>query len=177
MERAPRLGPVLDRFRRIRGVLVLALGAVAVALVPWTAYVSVTLPARHVTHHWDVVWTGFDVFEVSAIVATVFALRRHSPLLPVVAAVAGTALVTDAWFDVVTARPGRELGWSLLGLAGELPLAAICLWLALDAISAPAGPASAADPRPTERPGRSAAAQARPRTAGSEAPSGERTSR
>jgi hypothetical protein len=162
-------------------MLLLVLGTVAVGLVPWTAYVGVTLPARHLTEHWDVLWTGFDVFEVTSIVATVVALRRQSRFLPVVATIAGTALASDAWFDVVTARPGRELGWSLLGLAGELPLAALCFWLALDGLRALASEngaqASGAGPRSRERPDRPGEAREPARTAGSEAPSGGRTSR
>jgi hypothetical protein len=149
--------PLVERVRSRRTGLLVVLGSVALALVPWTAYLGATLPARHVTHHWDVVWTGFDVFEVAAIVATVLAVLRSSPLLPVVAAVAGTALLSDAWFDVITAEPGRELSWALAGLAGELPLAAVCLWLAIDSLRAGATAAetqaSAADPPPTGRPG------------------------
>jgi hypothetical protein len=173
----PHYPPVLDRLRERRGTFLFVLGGVAVGLVPWTTYVSITLPARHLTDHWDVLWTGFDVFEVTSIAATVVVLRRQSRFLPVVAAVAGTALASDGWFDVVTARPGRELGWSLFGLVGEVPLAALCFWLALDALSALAAPASAADPRSRERPDRSEAAQEPARTAGSEAPSAGRTSR
>jgi hypothetical protein len=49
------------------------------------------------------------------------------------AAITGTLLVCDAWFDVLTAQPGSELLESLAeaGLA-ELPLAALCFWLAVD---------------------------------------------
>jgi hypothetical protein len=131
-----------------RDRLVRALGAVAIALVLWTGYLGVTLPARHVTHHWDLVWTGFDVFEVCALVATVVALRHGSVLLPVLAAVAGTALLADAWFDVMTAEPGSELSRSLLGLGGELPLAALCFWLALDRARAAQAPPAGTTERP-----------------------------
>ncbi len=42
-------------------------------------------------------------------------------------------LVCDAWFDVLTARHGGELVEATLeaGLV-ELPLAALCFWLATD---------------------------------------------
>ncbi len=42
-----------------------------------------------------------------------------------------TLLIVDAWFDVLTSPPGRQL-WEALGLAVfvELPLAAVSLWLA-----------------------------------------------
>jgi hypothetical protein len=50
------------------------------------------------------------------------------------ATAAATMLAVDAWFDVLTTPRGRGLAVSL-ALAGlvELPLAAICLWIALHA--------------------------------------------
>jgi hypothetical protein len=161
---------VLERLRRARLWLLLVLGAVSVGLFPWTAYLSATLPSEHVTHHWQVAWAGFDLFEAAALIGTVVAMLKRSALVTVVGAIAGTALVCDAWFDLVTAQPGRELGWALLfALAGELPLAAVCFWVAFEvgeavgAIAA-AGPASAADPPPTAQPGRPAEGRERART-------------
>src|ERR671934_5495 len=84
----------LDSIRRTRLPLLLVLGAVAVALFPWTAYLSATLPSRHVAHHWDIVWVGFDLFEALALAATVIALARCSPRIALIAAVAGTALLS-----------------------------------------------------------------------------------
>jgi hypothetical protein len=175
---------VLKRLRGARIWLVFVLGAIALALVPWTAYLSATLPGEHVAHHWDVAWAGFDVFEVAALTATMVALVRRSPRLPVFAAIAGTALLTDAWFDLLTATPGRDRGWALVeALLGELPLAALCYWLAYDstdaivsAAAAPASASAAAPPAtsPQDRPGQGPAPA---RTAGSEAPSAGRTSR
>jgi hypothetical protein len=175
--RAPHLYPL----RRARLWLLLVLGGVAVGLFPWTAYLSATLPSRHVTHHWDLVWPGFDLFEVAALGATVWALARCSPRVTLFAAVAATGLLCDAWFDVATAEPGRELGWALLeALVGELPLAALCLWISYEATTAAASAearASVAGPPPTEPQDRPAAGSARARTSGSAAPSAERTSR
>ena len=120
---------LVHRLRKGRHWLLLVLGGVVIALFPWTAYVGVTLPSEHVTHHWDLAWAGFDAFEAVALGATLLALVRQSPLLPVVAATAGTALLCDAWFDLITAEPGRELRWALVGaLAAELPLATLCFW-------------------------------------------------
>jgi hypothetical protein len=173
----------VHRLRRARLWLLLVLGGVAVALFPWTAYLSATLPSSHVTHHWDLAWAGFDLFEAVALVATLLAIVRRSALLPMLAAIAGTALLCDAWFDLVTAHPGRELRWALLeALLGELPLAALCFWIAFEVseilgVSAAADPALAADPRPTAQQGRPAAGRAHARTGGSEAPSAGRTSR
>ena len=177
------LGAVRRRELRLRHRATLVYGALALALIPWTAYLSATLPSEHVTHHWQVAWAGFDLFEALALVATVVAMIRRSTLVPMLAAIAGTALLCDAWFDLVTANPGRDLGWSVLeAVVGELPLAAVCFWIAFEVSAVVATvvaehPVSAADPRPTSPPGRPAAGPDAPRTSGSAAPSEGRTSR
>jgi hypothetical protein len=171
---------LVHRLRKGRHWLLLLLGAVVIALFPWTAYVGVSLPSEHVTHHWDLAWAGFDSFEAVALGATLLAVVRRSPHLAVVAATAGTALLCDAWFDLITAEPGRELRWALVGaLAAELPLAALCFWVSLDAIHGiSTGPlASATGLPPTEPPVRLEVDPAAARTPGSEAPTVERTSR
>jgi hypothetical protein len=153
----PGAAQVLERVRRARLWLLLVLGGVAIALFPWTAYLSATLPSKHVTHHWQVAWAGFDLFEAAALAATFVAMLRRSVFVTALASVAGTALLCDAWFDLVTAQPGRDFTWALVfALAGELPLAALCFWIAFEvgevvsAIAA-ADPALAADPPPTAR--------------------------
>jgi len=180
---AARRDRVVARLRRIRRSLLFVVGGVAVALLPWTAYLSATLPSRHVTRHWDIAWAGLDLFEASALVALFVGVVRRSKFVPMVAAVAGTALVCDAWFDVLTASPGWGFDWALVeALVAEVPLAILCFWLAFEAseaigLSAAIGSASAAAPRPTAPRDLPAAAREPARTAGSEAPSGERTSR
>ena len=100
--------PVLKDLRGRRHWLLFVLGGIVLALIPWTAYLSATLPGEHVAHHWDIAWAGFDVFEVIALAATLIALARRSPRLPLFAAIAGTTLLWDAWFDVITANRGSE---------------------------------------------------------------------
>ena len=46
---------------------------VAVALVPWTLYLTFTLPSRHVTFHYDLAWVGFDVALAASFAATAWA--------------------------------------------------------------------------------------------------------
>jgi hypothetical protein len=179
----PRANDVLARLRRVRHWLLLVLGAVAIGLLPWTAYLSATLPSEHVTHHWQLAWTVFDLFEAAALGATVVAILRRSVFVPTFAAITGTALLCDAWFDLVTAAPGSEFYWALVtALVGEIPLAALCFWIAFEVdevLGAIVGadPALAADPRPTSPPGRHAEARGAARRPGSEAPSAGRTSR
>jgi hypothetical protein len=180
---AARRDRIVARLRRARRLLLFIVGGVAVALLPWTAYLSVTLSSKHVTDHWDVVWAGLDLFEASVLVALFVAVMRRSEFVPMFAAIAGTALVCDAWFDVMTASPGTDFDWALIeALVAELPLAALCYWVAFEAseaigLSAATGSASAVAPRPTSPPDQPAEGREPARRAGSEAPSAGRTSR
>jgi hypothetical protein len=178
---AARRDRIIARLRRIRVWLLLIVGGVAVALLPWTAYLSATLPSKHLTEHWDVAWAGLDLFEATSLVLLFFAIVRRSPFVPMFAAVAGTALLCDAWFDLTTS--GSGFYWALAeALGAELPLAALCFWLAFEVseaigLSAATGAASAAAPRPTLPRDQPEVAREPARRPGSEAPSAGRTSR
>jgi hypothetical protein len=112
----------------------LLLAGFAVALFPWTAYLAYALPSRHLTPHWSVAWAGFDLMMACGAIATLVAILRRSRYLAILASVTGTFLICDAWFDLITARAGSELfESSLLALFGELPMAALCFWIARDA--------------------------------------------
>jgi hypothetical protein len=110
------------------------LAVVAVGLVPWTLYLTFTLPSRHVTFHYDLAWVGFDVALAGSFAATAWAMLRGSQWLAPLAAVTGTMLCCDAWFDVVTSHGGSEL-WEAVAEAAlaELPLAAVCAFIVYDA--------------------------------------------
>src|SRR3954465_14682473 len=92
----------------------MALGVVAVALVPWTLWLTFTLPTRHVTHHYRGAWVGFDIFLAVAFGATALAALQASEWLQPLAALTGTMLLCDAWFDVVTSAGGDEMGRAVL---------------------------------------------------------------
>jgi hypothetical protein len=113
--------------------LAVALAAIALLLLPWTVFIIATLPAEHRTPHWAIAWGGFDVALALAAATTAWALARRPDWVPVPASITGTLLICDAWFDVLTSQPGGELVEAALsaGLA-ELPLAALCFWLARD---------------------------------------------
>ena len=113
--------------RLIAGVF----GLVAVLLLPWAVFLKWRLPSHHVVRHWDTAWTGFDLALAIALVGLAVCLLRRSPWTQVVAAVAGTMLLCDAWFDVVTSTGTGDLVTSLV-LAGlvELPLAGFAVVLA-----------------------------------------------
>jgi hypothetical protein len=127
------LGPAGIRIPLPRWV-VLLLALVAVFLVPWTLYLTFTLPSRHVTLHYDLGWVGFDIALAVSFAATAWAAFRGSQWLVPLAAVTGTMLLCDAWFDVVTSHPGSEMWEAIVEAAfAELPLAAVCAFIVYDA--------------------------------------------
>jgi hypothetical protein len=112
----------------------LLLALVAVALVPWTLYLTFTLPSRHLTSHYDVAWIGFDIALTVAFAATAWAALRGSHWLVAFAAVTGTMLLCDAWFDIVTSQAGSEMFEAIAeAVLAELPLAALCAFIVYDA--------------------------------------------
>jgi hypothetical protein len=110
----------------IRRVLLAFIGAAAVVLVPWTAYLAGTLPDDHGTTQWRLAWVGFDVgLACCFAVATWLGARLGRGAVPVLAATAAL-LCCDAWFDVVLdwTDPDR---WTSVALAllVEVPLAVL----------------------------------------------------
>jgi len=106
------------------------LAAVAVGLVPWTLWLTFSLPAKQVNHHYELAWVGFDVALAAMFAVTASAAyRRSRALMPLAAAVAAM-LVSDAWFDIVTATPGERVEAILEACLAELPLAVICALVA-----------------------------------------------
>src|SRR5271168_887289 len=111
---------VLNRMRRIR--LSLMIGG-SIAMIPWLAYLSLTLPENYVAHNWPVTWIGFDLLLVGFMLATaVFGYLRRQVLL-FSAFTSGVLLFCDAWFDLMTAGP-NDMWVSLVQAFGiEVPLA------------------------------------------------------
>jgi hypothetical protein len=111
--------------------VVLAFTATGLGLLPWTIWLSTSLSPRHVTHRWDLAWSGFDTGLAVLFLATAFAAYRRSPWVGALSAALGTLLVTDAWFDIVLESHADELRQSIiLALVAELPLALFCFWIA-----------------------------------------------
>ncbi len=106
--------------------------ALAVLLVPWTAYLFLTLPTTARAENYDLAWGGFDVGLVVLLALTGVAAVRRSPWLAAVAGGTATVLVADAWFDVVMAEGGEDR-WVAVAMAVlvEVPLAVVCGWLAV----------------------------------------------
>jgi hypothetical protein len=117
--------------KRPHGRLGAVLAIVALALVPWAVVLGVVLPAEHVARNWDVAWSGFDVALSLSLLITAFGALRRRDWLSVAATASGTLLLCDAWFDVLTASGGTDLGLALaLAALVEVPLAGVCFLLA-----------------------------------------------
>jgi hypothetical protein len=125
--------PVTTRVPLPRWVTPL-LALTAAGLVPWTLYLTFTLPSRQVTEHYDVAWVVFDIALLSAFAVTAYLAVRGSEWLVPFAAATGTMLVCDAWFDVVTSIGGNDWVEAVLeAIFAELPLAAVCALIVYDA--------------------------------------------
>jgi len=126
------MGPVSDlTWIRRRALPILTL--VALFLLPWTVWLTVTLPSRHVSEHWDAAWVGFDTAEIVAIATTVLGIYRRAVWVEVTASIAGTLLLADAWFDIVLSGGDEKLWIALVqAVVAELPLAFLCFSIALD---------------------------------------------
>jgi hypothetical protein len=106
----------------------------AIGTVPWVAYLAMTLPQRVTAVHYRAVWVGFDIGLVLMLAVTAYQAWRGRPRVALPAVSTATMLVIDAWFDVLTTPRGMDLVVAVvLAAAVELPLAAICLWIALHA--------------------------------------------
>jgi len=110
----------LGRIRRIR--VSLMIGS-SIAMIPWLAYLYVTLPDRYVAHNWTVTWVGFDILLVVFMLATAVLGYLRRQLLMLAAFTSGVLLICDAWFDLMTAGP-KDLWLSVTtALLIEVPLA------------------------------------------------------
>jgi hypothetical protein len=104
----------------------------ALATIPWTAYLAVTLPQHAETGNYRNAWVGFDLGLIALLLLTAYLAYRGNRHVAMAATATATALVIDAWFDVVTAPHTGDLIMALLtALLGELPMAVLCLWTAL----------------------------------------------
>jgi hypothetical protein len=110
------------------GWLVIAAGAL---MLPWVAGLAFILPTRHEAAHYGFSWIGFDLALCGMLIRTGWLAQKGREHIELSAAMTGTLLLVDAWFDVVTADSHRELAIALvLAFVAELPLAAFCLWIA-----------------------------------------------
>jgi hypothetical protein len=134
------------RRRQIRGLAWL-LSAVAAGMLAWIVILGVSLPSTASTREWRLVWIGFDVGELAALLLTLWAIYRSRQIAIPAALISGTLFVCDAWFDVVLSW--GTSGWWLSVASAifvEVPLAAVLWFSARSLVHAvinnqlPAGP-------------------------------------
>jgi len=102
----------------------------AAALVPWTVFLGLSLPGKYDAGHWSLLWTGFDVVLLSVLAYAGWAAWFRRQILATTAIVAGTLLLCDAWFDIITSIGNGDVWLSLLtGFGAEIPLAVFFLLL------------------------------------------------
>jgi hypothetical protein len=122
-----------------------------IVLLPWTIWLASSLEPHHETTRWDLAWSGFDTALAVMFLLTALAAWRRSPWVGIAAGATGTLLVTDAWFDVVLESHSDELRIAILfALFAELPVAALCFWIAYRAERFIASHLAAADERSPE---------------------------
>ncbi|MEV6022518.1 hypothetical protein [Streptomyces sp. NPDC052036] len=102
------------------------------ALLPWLVVLAHGLPGTATAANWRTVWIGLDSLEALGLIATgLLAVRGHHGHALTATATA-TLLVVDAWFDTLTAAPGGDqVSAVVMALGAELPLAVVCVALAV----------------------------------------------
>lgn len=131
---------------------VVFLAVCAVALIPWTVGLAVTLPARYVVGRWTLTWTGFDVALLACFAVTAWALWNQRPIALPAAIFTSALLLCDAWFDVLTAHGGGDLLVSATtALLGEIPGAIVLTTIAGKLQGANAPYSAQARPQATHR--------------------------
>jgi hypothetical protein len=115
----------IERIRKWRTVLMLIC---ALALIPWTVYLAMTLPSHYVARNWVATWVGFDILLLAMLVLTALAGWKRKQLVFPTAFATGVLLICDAWFDTMTSQRGGDLTQALLSaFLVELPLAFILI--------------------------------------------------
>jgi hypothetical protein len=119
---ADQMLPPPGVLRRIRTVRLAIISGSAIALVPWTVYLAMTLPNRYVVDSWRTTWVGFDILLAAMLSATAVLGWLRRQLMILTAFASGVLLICDAWFDVMLTDDGGRT-WSFAGLVLELPVA------------------------------------------------------
>jgi hypothetical protein len=105
----------------------------AIGLIPEILRLANSLPLRHLEllDHWKFLWVGYDLVMALVFMVSGILLWLRSPWVAMTVSAAGTMLLADAWFDVLTARGTRQLATSVtLAAFLEIPMALICFYIA-----------------------------------------------
>lgn len=134
-----RQGVVLDaalaaaeqRVRRRRAIALTVTAVAATLLVPWTAYLAVSLPDRYVADAWALTWVGFDVLLIVLLALTAFFAWKRRMLVVLTSFAAGVLLLADGWFDVTTSDADDFHLSVTSAILIELPLAIFLMGMAV----------------------------------------------
>jgi len=100
----------------------------AIFLTPWISFLGYHLPDKEIALHWRTTWVGFDAIIALLLAATAISALRNYTWFTSIAPATATALLCDAWFDILTAHRASEFHLALItALLGEIPLAIICI--------------------------------------------------
>ncbi|RNI18304.1 hypothetical protein [Flexivirga caeni] len=121
--------PWLRTVRRRRAIALAITAVCAVFLVPWTAYLALSLPDHYVSHAWALTWAGFDVLLIVMLGLTAFFAWKRRMLLVLTSFAAGVLLLADAWFDVTTANRHSVAQALASAIFVEVPLAVFLIWM------------------------------------------------
>lgn len=106
--------------------------ALGVAMVPWLLVLANRLPSSPQVANWSTAWVGLDGLEAVSLFVTGLLLRRRDARANFTAAVSGTLLLVDAWFDITSASASADLTIAIaMAALAELPLCVLCIHLAL----------------------------------------------
>ncbi|MCG3752063.1 hypothetical protein FKO37_16365 [Amycolatopsis sp. Poz14] len=119
-------------------LLATVLTVLGLAMIPWLVFLHTELPATAQASHWAWTWTGLDSLEALGLLVTGLLLRRGDCRAGLTAAATSALLLSDAWFDTMTAAPGPDFQLAMLMAAfAEVPLAVVCAVLATRAFPRP----------------------------------------
>ena len=112
--------------RASRPWLAVGVTAAGLGMIPWLAYLAVSLPASPTAWHWRAAWVGLDGMEAAGLVSTGILLLRRDARACLTAAATAALLLSDAWFDMALDYGSRGFVVSLLeAILVEIPLAVI----------------------------------------------------
>jgi uncharacterized membrane protein YjgN (DUF898 family) len=117
--------------RHMRAMFLAVVTGSFLFLIPWIAYLSVSLPTRRTVGNWRYAWVGFDAALIVAIGITALCAWRRLQIFVPWAVATATLLCCDAWFDVVLDWNSEDRTGAIVTAAvAELPLAALLLYAA-----------------------------------------------
>lgn len=124
-------GPALHRIRRRRAVALTVTAVAATLLVPWTAYLALSLPDRYVANAWALTWVGFDGLLIVLLGLTAFFAWKRRMLVVLTSFATGVLLLADAWFDITTSD-ADDLSLSVASaVVVEVPLAIFLIGMSI----------------------------------------------